>query len=115
MGLTCARISTYFGIIVNRATGVMYIPSYDYSGPDEPVRGVRILTESQLPSATIDGVTPTTSGAVVNGTINPNGPPAGIPNPTTTSYQLQYKLTSSSHGPRSALQSRSAPASHRSR
>ena len=96
MGLTCARISTYFGIIVNRATGVMYIPSYDYSGPDEPVRGVRILTESQLPSATIDSVTPTTAGAVVNGTINPNGPPAGIPNPTTTSYQLQYKLTSSS-------------------
>ena len=96
VGMTCARVSTYFGLAVNKSTGELYIPSYDYSGPEIPVRGVRILTESQLPTATIDDVTPTTAGAVVSGTINPNGPPASIPHPVTTSYQLQYKLTSSS-------------------
>ena len=78
MGMTCARVSTYFGLTVNKSTGEMYIPSYDYSGPEIPVRGVRILTESQLPTATIDDVTPTTTGAVVSGTVNPNGPPASI-------------------------------------
>jgi hypothetical protein len=92
--LTCAGASTYFGLAANKATGNLYIPSSEYEEPR--FFGIRILGSSDFPSATIDSIEPNTSGAVVHGRINPNGPATAFPNPVTTSYELEYKLTTAS-------------------
>ena len=44
------------------------------------------------PTGTVSATTPNAHGAVVTGTINPEGPPpGGFPNPPEATYQLEYK------------------------
>ncbi len=89
MGSTQSDPPSLFG--ANTATGDIYVPLGKEGGPQR----IFILgAGGGSPDASIETVTPNTAGATVAATINPNGPGNGHPNPTTTSYRVEYKLAS---------------------
>lgn len=86
--------------VQNASTGVLYFGSYLYTASYKPNGGtddvIFIVDNAEPATATIDSVTPTTAGATVVGTINPNGPSSSYPHASATSYQLEYKPSAES-------------------
>jgi hypothetical protein len=87
--MSCARLlpSTYYlasSLSANVLTGEIYVGNYSENR-------VYILADPTPPVVAVDAPTPTPSGAVLTGTVNPMGV-GGYLNPPATTFHAEYKL-----------------------
>lgn len=93
--LTCAK-KFMRGFAVSKETGAIIFASFRYLDCCSQHSTIYFAGQTGPPTATMDTVVPTDSGATVTATINPGGPVGTYPNPPTTTYQLEYKKSADS-------------------
>jgi hypothetical protein len=92
--MTCNGITPTSGLAADPNSGTLYV-SVPETNPFKMAHRVYLLGPTGPPSVTLNLISEETStGAKVTGTVNPNASTA-YPNPPTTSYHLEYKLSSS--------------------
>lgn len=83
----CARLLTSNGnLAVNLASGDVYLAQ-----GESPQRVYIFGAMPSNPTVSINAPEPTASNALITGTVNPNPVPSLYPNPSKTTWLLQYK------------------------
>jgi hypothetical protein len=96
---TCSGLNSVSGLALNPLTDTLYLSGAGYIS--DLTNGFRYITPPRLyilttdaPTVTLDSIDPGAHGGIIHATINPHG--GGYPNPTSTSYHLEYKPSSGS-------------------